>query len=418
MNKHHPYNNIIEKKLGQLPDADSDHLWNDMHAILDKKMPQKKEKRRFIAWLFNDQGLLLLTTVSMIIAVSSLFFLSTQENPTDTIKKTAALPQPDKLIEDDATKGSDASKENITTTDEVSQKTNDNISAIMPLPNAVSSLINNNFTAQRKLKQSKKYISENQQKQSIQATISKDRAMFATPSFNLKSIDKRLLAETNHFGENNSLSRQQKPVIKMVKTNSRNNRNEFYMGIISGIDLSSIRFKSVKSGATKGLIIGYAFNQKWSIESGLLWDKKRVYDNGSNFNPPGYTPTSGVTIVAVNGKSRLYEWPVNIKYSIISGKHNLFTTAGLSSYFMRSESYDYEYIQTNQPGGHNYINYKNKTKNWLSVVNFSVGYSHKLGDIGSIRVEPYLKLPIRKLGVASMPIMSTGLNIGFIKALK
>jgi len=418
MNKHYPYNNIIEKKLGQLPDTDADHLWNDMHAILDKKMPQKKERRRFIAWLFNDQGLLLLTTISVIIAVSSLFFLSTQENLADTVKKSAAVSQPNKLTESDTTKNSDISKENITLADKIHQKTNDNISATTHSPNVVSSVINNSFTEQRRLKQSKKYISENQQGQSTQATISKGRTTLAITSFNLKSIDKRLLTETNHFEENNSLSRQQKPVIKMVKTNTRNNRNEFYMGIISGVDLSSIHFKSVKSGVTKGLIIGYAFNQKWSIESGLLWDKKRVYDNGSNFSPPGYTPTGGVTIIAVNGKSRLYEWPVNIKYSIISGKHNLFTTAGLSSYFMRSESYDYEYVQTNQPGGHNYISYKNETKNWFSVVNFSMGYSHKLGDMGSIRVEPYLKLPIRKLGVANMPIMSTGLNIGFIKTLK
>jgi len=417
MNKHHPYNNIIEKKLGQLPDADADQLWNDMHAILDKKMPQKKEKRRFIAWLFNDQGLLLLTSVSMIIAVSSLFFLSTQENPTDTIKNLAVAPQPDKLAGDDAIKSFDASKENIMPVDETHQKTNDNISATT-LPDAIRSVLNNSFTAQQRLKQSEKYKSENQQRQPTQATISKDRVTFAPTSFNLKSIDKRLFTESNHFEENISLSRQQKPVINKVKTNTRNNRNEFYMGFISGIDLSSIHFKSVKTGATKGMIIGYAFNKKWSIESGLLWDKKRVYDNGSNFSPPGYIPTNGITIVAVNGKSRLYEWPVNIKYSVISGKHNLFTTAGLSSYFMRSENYDYEYVQTNQPGGHNYISYKNETENWFSVVNFSMGYTHKLGDIGSIRVEPYLKLPIKKLGVADMPIMSTGLNIGFIKTLK
>ena len=134
MNKHHPYNNIIEKKLGQLPDADSDHLWNDMHAILDKKMPQKKEKRRFIAWLFNDQGLLLLTTISVIIAVSSLFFLSTQKNLADSVKKSAAVSQPNKLTESDVTKGSDISKENITPADKIHQKTNDIISATTHSP--------------------------------------------------------------------------------------------------------------------------------------------------------------------------------------------------------------------------------------------------------------------------------------------
>jgi hypothetical protein len=85
---------------------------------------------------------------------------------------------------------------------------------------------------------------------------------------------------------------------------------------------------------------------------------------------------------------------------------------------MRLENYDYEYMQNNQPGGHNYLSYKNETKNWFSVVNFSLGYTHKLGDIGSIRVEPYLKLPIKNLGIGNMPIMSTGLNIGFTKTLR
>src|SRR5437773_2618921 len=73
MNKH-PYNSIIERKLEQLPAADADHLWNDMHSILDKKMPQKKEKRRFILWFLSLNGLLLLTIVSVIITGSSCSF--------------------------------------------------------------------------------------------------------------------------------------------------------------------------------------------------------------------------------------------------------------------------------------------------------------------------------------------------------
>jgi hypothetical protein len=51
-------------------------------------------------------------------------------------------------------------------------------------------------------------------------------------------------------------------------------------------------------------------------------------------------------------------------------------------------------------------------------VNLSIGYAHSLGDAGSIRVEPYLKLPVKNLGVANMPIMSTGLNVGFIKKIR
>ena len=74
--------------------------------------------------------------------------------------------------------------------------------------------------------------------------------------------------------------------------------------------------------------------------------------------------------------------------------------------------------QNNQPGGHNYLSYTNETKNWFSVVNLSLGYTHKLGGNGSIRVEPYLKIPIKNIGVGNMPITSTGLNIGFTKTLR
>ena len=435
MNKRHPHNNIIERKLEQLPPADADHLWNDMHMILDKKMPQKKERRRFIGWWFlSGKGLLLMSLGLFIIIGSSMFFLSIKESSAVTIKKLPGSSQSDKFIEDSGAKVPGGSKDNITIANEPNQKTNDKISATTPSANVVDHVINNSLITLQTIKQSKEYTTKEQFNEPIQDykkyiakeqfnqpihDISKADANFDIAPVNLKSIYQDFLIATNHNEEKDSLSQQLKLVANKVKTNTRNNNETgFYTGIISGVDLSSIHFQSVKTGASKGLIIGYAFNKKWSIESGLLWDTKRVYDNGKYFNPPGYTPTNGITIVAVNGKSRLYEWPVNMKYTIISGKHSLFATTGLSSYFMRSENYDYEYEQNNQPGGHNYLSYKNETKNWFSVFNFSVGYTHKLGDIGSMRIEPYLKLPIKNLGVGNMPIMSTGLNVGFTKKIK
>jgi len=425
MNKHHPYNNIIERKLEQLPAADADLLWNDMHSILDKKMPQKKEKRRFIMWFLSSKVFLLLTLGIVVITGSSLFILSTKENSDVINKKMPPSSQPDKFIEDGTAKISQEPKESITTTTEPYQNGRDNISVTGNPISTVDHAINNNLITQQIQKQAKKYrveekyTKENKFSQPTQA-ISNASTNFDIAPVNLESIH-RFLISSNLNEEKKYLNPQPEPVADKgkVKTNNRNaNERGFYTGIISGVDLSSIHFKSIKTGATRGFIIGYAFNKKWSIESGLLWDTKRVYDNGTYFNPPGYTATNGITIVAVNGKSSLYELPVNMKYTIISGKHNLFTTAGLSSYIMRSENYDYEYIQNNQPGGHNYLSYKNETKNWFSVVNFSIGYTHKLGNNGSIRIEPYLKLPINNIGVGNMPIMSTGLNIGFTKPLR
>jgi hypothetical protein len=419
MNKHHPHNNIIEKKLEQLPIADADQLWNDMNAILDKEMPQKKERRRFIWWFFGSNGFLLLSVSLIIISSSSIFFLSKKENSAFTINKSTDSQQSNKLIEDGDAKVLSESKENITTNNEMNQGTKNNISATANSTNTVDIVANNNFITGKPIKQLKKYTKKDQFNQPIETT-SKTMETFDIAPPNLESIHQGLLVTTNLNEEKKSISPHLEPMAnKLIKLNTPNNKESgFYAGIISGVDLSSIHFRSVKAGASKGFVIGYAFNKKWSIESGLLWDTKRVYDNGSYFNPPGYTPTNGIKIIAVNGKSRLYELPVNMKYTIISGKHNLFVTTGLSSYFMRSENYDYEYTQNNQPGGHNYLSYTNKTKDWFSVANFSVGYTHKLGNMGSMRIEPYLKLPIRNLGIGNMPIMSTGLNVGFIKKIR
>jgi len=418
MNKHHPYTNLIERKLEQLPTADADLLWNDMHSILDKEMPQKKERRRFILWFLTNKSFLLMTGGLFIITVSSLFFLSTKESSAVTIKKLPSSQQSSKLIEDGLAKVSQEPKENITTSNGSDQNTRNNIFATTPSTNSVDHVITKNSITGQTIKRSEKYTTTDQFNQLTEA-VAKVNTNFEIASFNLESIH-HFLISADHNQEKKYLDPQLEPVANKVMINPRNNKNEsgFYAGIMSGVDMSSIHFQSAKPGATMGFIVGYALNKKWSIESGLLWDTKRVYDNGTYFNPPGYTPTNGITIIAVNGKSRLYELPVNMKYTIISGKHNLFATTGISSYLMRTENYDYEYTQNNQPGGHNYLSYTNETKNWFSVVNLSVGYAHKLGGNGSIRVEPYLKLPLKNLGTANMPIMSTGLNVGFTKPLR
>jgi len=417
MNKHHTYKNIIERKLEQLPAADADLLWNDMHSILDKKMPQKKERRRFIVWFLSNQGLLLLTIGLLVITGSSLFLLSTKESSVVTIKKLPSSQQPNKFIEDGLAKVSQEPKESITSANESDQKTRNNISATTPSANSIDHVITNNSITKQTVKQSKKYTTTDQFNQPIQDTPGNSENFGVAP-INLESIH-HFLITTNLSEEKKYLSPQPEPVANKVRINTRNNNERgFYAGIMFGVDMSSVHFQSAKTGGTAGFIIGYSFNKKWSIESGLLWDTKRVYDDGTYFNPPGYTPTNGVTITAVNGKSRLYELPVNMKYTFISGKHNLFATTGISSYLMRSENYDYEYTQNNQPGGHNYLSYTKETKNWFSVANFSIGYTHKIGGAGSIRIEPYLKLPLTTLGTANMPIMSTGLNIGFTKPLR
>jgi len=426
--KHHPYNDVVEKKLEQLPTVDADQLWTGMHAILDEKMPQKKERRRFIAWFFTANGLLLLTIVSLTVG-GSLFLLTKKQNA-DVANFT--LPTNNSTPSTKTTK-SEGKKELVSlekqdktiVTIEPAQKGNEGTVAASLTPTNTSNVIKNNNQSQQTERYSATDAVENAYDQPMLTYIARKDGKVQTISVHSNAVSTGSGTKINlNLTDDNFKSFQHNSFVaansneQASKTNTRPNKEKgLYAGIVSGVDLSSIHFQSTKSGMTKGLILGYAFNNKWSVETGLLWDNKKFYDDGTYFSPAGYTPTPGVTIVAVNGKSRLHELPLNLKYNIIPKKHTLFATAGLSSYFMRSENYDYEYVQNNQPGGHNYLSYKNETKNWFSVANVSVGYSHKLGSIGTIRIEPYLKVPIKHLGVGNMPITSTGLNIGFTKQL-
>jgi len=419
MNKRHPHNSLIERKLEQLPGTNADRLWNDMHSILDKKMPQKKQRRRFIAlWLMMSKPIFLVTTGVIIVTASSLLLLSKNENSIIANKQTLKLQRPDNNNTNAITKNSQVSTDHTTIDNEINNGVNDKASTTEILSYPTFTRTNNKDLIPLQTKeQSENYNTDDQYDQTQQSPILFVKQNISPIDLNERNLD--LFITKDLLKKENSLSIQSEDLANNSNKNG-NNKNEsgFYAGIMSGVDLSSINFNSAKTGSTKGFIVGYSLNKKWSIESGLFWDTKRVADNGDHFDPPGYTPSSAMTITAVNGKTRLYEIPVNIKYSITHGKNNLFATTGLSSYVMRTENYDYEYTQNNQPAGHNYLNYKNQSKNLFSVINLSVGYTHKFGATGSLRVEPYLKLPLKDLGVGNIPITSTGLNIGFIKTIR
>src|SRR5206468_8677376 len=109
------------------------------------------------------------------------------------------------------------------------------------------------------------------------------------------------------------------------------------------------------------------------------------------------------------------EIPLTVKYNFGTKPNGWFSTAGVSSYLMKLEDYEYNYtVGSSQPYG-SYKTFKNSTNNWLSILHFSVGYSKQIGKIGTLRAEPYFKIPLKGLGVGQLPISSAGINIGFTR---
>jgi outer membrane protein with beta-barrel domain len=190
----------------------------------------------------------------------------------------------------------------------------------------------------------------------------------------------------------------------------------FYAGIIAGTDISTVKYQSVKGmGYSAGVLLGYHFtHSRFNIETGIYWDAKKYYTSGDYFNKKNiaYFNNPNVELNYVNGTCNMFEIPVNVRYNIKQTRNtSLFAVLGLSSYLMNKEAYGYGYTYNGNPEYGNY-SYYHSTQNWFSIINLSVGFEHRIGKIGDIRIEPYAKLPLAGVGKGSLPITSGGLTVG------
>ncbi|HEU0064295.1 MAG TPA: outer membrane beta-barrel protein [Flavisolibacter sp.] len=199
-----------------------------------------------------------------------------------------------------------------------------------------------------------------------------------------------------------------------TKTNTPQDKG-FYFGLTAGMDISNVKLQKTSNiGYSAGILLGYDLNNKWGIESGILWDQKSYYSNGKYFNPKLWPY---MDIKNVDGVCKMLEIPVNVKYRFSNNaKRSLYVMAGASSYIMKKESYNYTY-QVGQISAEGYKTYENSSRNWFSVMNIGLGYSFKPGKLGTAHIEPYAKIPLGGLGIGQLPISSFGINFSFTKSI-
>lgn len=191
----------------------------------------------------------------------------------------------------------------------------------------------------------------------------------------------------------------------------------FYVGIISGPQLNQVRSQGYnKPSVSTGLLVGYGLNKRISIETGLFFTKKHYQSEGKYFDmeKAKLSMPSGMKVLSLKGSSAVFEIPVKIKYDFLRRTNNsFFASAGVSSYLLTKESNDYLTL-INGTQQRMIGNYQNATKYFAGSINVSAGYNQKIGNQLSIRMEPYIQMPIKGLGVGAMPVSSAGLHIGII----
>ncbi len=229
----------------------------------------------------------------------------------------------------------------------------------------------------------------------------------------------------------NSTVKTQEPLPAALGSDDKNGKNSngkkdlnehyFYGAFVVAPDVSFIHFQKASSaGIGGGILLGYHFNKRLSLETGVLFDKKNYYTKGKFFdgkNVPFIINNPDITLNKVSGDCNMFEIPVNLKYTFIAkNKNSLYGIAGISSYLMGHEFYNFDYNWWGSEYTRGYP-YNNKPQNWFSIVNLSVGYERKLNLKTSLRVEPYIKVPVSGVGTGNLAITSTGLYIGLTRRI-
>jgi len=190
----------------------------------------------------------------------------------------------------------------------------------------------------------------------------------------------------------------------------------------AGPDISSIGF--ARSGQWKmqyGIGIGYALTDRWQIRTGLLISRKLYSADSNDYHPPANFWAYYSNIQRIDANCLVYEIPLNVAYTFPSRKkYQWFVSAGVSSYLMKKEDYEYYYKNSAGEPVSRSRSIENENDHFFSILQLSGGYQYRFSDKLSLMAEPYFKLPLGGVGFGKVKLNNTGVlfTLGYKPFLK
>lgn len=191
-------------------------------------------------------------------------------------------------------------------------------------------------------------------------------------------------------------------------------KRNIYWGIVFGPAISRVKNQELgKTGFGIGVLAGISvFKGNAFVETGLLYTQKYYYSDGKYFKA---AMQPGMEVMSLKGSSRLFEVPVMFKYKVFEKRRTTsFLSAGISSYMMTGEENNYN-IMMNGVEQSMLGTYKDKSRYFAVMANIGAEYNYAIGKHTRIRIGPYIQIPLKGIGIGSMPVMTAGLHIGLMR---
>ena len=196
-------------------------------------------------------------------------------------------------------------------------------------------------------------------------------------------------------------------------------RQGFYLGILGGPLISQVKHEGLtKSGFDFGLLVGYTFCKKFSLETGLMRAKQYYsVEEGELLNQIVDLPGAK----RLDGNRDAFTIPLNMKYNAVCTSNGVFfISVGVSTFIGVNDKTKIT-ISDRRPvppttkfdmGAPSYL---------PAYLNLSLGYEYKMGKFLSIRIEPYMEIPLKssagnsfksQVGGTPIQVINSGIHIG------
>ncbi len=406
----------------------NEEAWSKMEALLDKHMPVGATQPAVKERKFHEKWLLLLLSLAAISFVVLLIKPWKHSNGNKTTQKKSATIIPVQNNSDSksvtikpsqgSSKDDDINKlnssPNTTTTDNVLNPNdqNNNKNGFKKTIHGGGNLVSSKMNAD---------IDNLDENAGVQIGKSKDQVIknqntFLPEGFSNQKIDNWFIVKNSTISNKIlgpfSISNNIRDIKTKKSINTRKNKfaNSFSISISAGPDVSAASLDNIGTfEMILGAGIGYRFGKRWQVRTGFFTAKKVYGAKPAEYNPSGMFWNYYPYLEDISADCKVNEIPVIVNYTLSQNqKQAWFASAGLSSYFMKRETYIYH---SKSPSG----TYWDKTytvsgenKHYLSSLRISAGYQKTINKTVSLSAEPYLNLPLSGVGYGKVKLTSAG----------
>jgi hypothetical protein len=424
--------NKIKEAAEQHHPAYDEQAWHKMEKLLNKHLPQARDDRRRILFILL---LFLLVGGGVFIGINKPWQKNTiaQNKPGQTINKPEQLHnEPNNTNNETSLEQSHADKVNINkpgTTGNIDKESTNKIkvdqapltlikkqgpskektirsndAVLNPVTKTGPEINNNNSRTEKKDKpidqaNNAEVANANKNIVSNQSTETKT---------DQENINTKQQPEPNNDSKKNDADVARTKTAKKNKINKSKASNGFAFNFSAGPDASKAGgSKTGKATWVYGAGISYTRN-RFTLRSGV-YSAKKIYTAGPTDYSLSYPLPPTIKFLGADANCRVIEIPVELVYNFGSAQQgHWFAGAGLSSYLMKRETYNYNFKSSSTGGYSHLYEVKNKNDHYFSILNLSAGYTRQLNHTFSITAEPYVKIPLQGIGEGKVHLNSGG----------